>query len=216
MPAPTACAAVDLEASGSRLRLEAALQGEPIWRGKFDGTLGEVFDWQDQVASGGASDSRAMMACFQYIRSGDATPVERDVSVFLRDVPLGPEALNFAVFPLNSLATLGERWTVLRNTIWSATATPKSLHCGPGRFDNAIAEFGDPILRSSGYPAPYSWKVAALAQLGRFERAYKALAAQEKIIPGMTLASIRAGTANVDSPTTRINFDGLRLAGMSE
>ena len=49
-----------LRASGSRLRFEVTMvapDGQPLWSAKYDGDLGNAFDWQDQTAQATAIDA---------------------------------------------------------------------------------------------------------------------------------------------------------------
>ena len=58
----------DLRACGDRLRLESRLQspdGQSIWRGKYDGDLSDVLDWQDATGSAVASQAIAAICEWQ-------------------------------------------------------------------------------------------------------------------------------------------------------
>lgn len=232
-------------ADGLRL-IEVALQQKPrnsypyevalsFWAGAASIGFGDIADqyaaktdeWFSKANEFGglASSSRAVLAFFEFVKHGDAARARADVEAFLRDIPFDLDALAFGGFLFNYIGEPQTALACFRKFDMFAThhqyATPVRSGTGGalmmlGRLDEAIGHFDTAIRQSPDYPAPYRWKAAALAHLGRMEEARAILAKHDAMLPGVTLRSLAAHSYSEAVTAHKIYIEGLRLAGMPE
>ena len=321
-----------LRNSGDTIRFEARLtapDGTPVWNRKYDGSLGNVFDWQDETGADAASrvsaavldmelarilrktdDSlsgedwmlkaatmtdgsraavsglfdctthaieknpdlsyayelalammaaassfgytdivaryqpllpewlararelstgtpafQAILALFSYVQSGDVEAARKDVASNLRNLPFDPDALlftgyvfNFIGEAQNALECFDKFHTIARHHHYAPPAHngAGAARVMVGRYEDALVHLNEANRLASGYVAAYRWRAAALAHLGRLEEAREMLAQHDALLPGQTIASVRAGSRYVINDATDRYFDGLRLAGMPD
>jgi adenylate cyclase len=85
-----------------------------------------------------------------------------------------------------------------------------------GQFGEAVKELEDAVLLFPEYSGSYRYLAAALAHLGRIEEAQAALATMKRLVPDVTVSSVRKAGRYVDTPGTRLYFDGLQKAGLPD
>ncbi|NNE52835.1 MAG: tetratricopeptide repeat protein [Sulfitobacter sp.] len=174
---------------------------------------------------GMASSSRANLAFFNFVNTGDIVQARIEVEAFLRDLPFDLEALVFAGFLFNYI---GEPEKALEcfqkfDLFASHVALAVPVRNGMagalimlGRFEEALTHLERAIRLNPSYAAPYRWKACALVNLGRTEEAKAELAKHEKILPGVTIASLASNSYTGEVPAHRVFREGLRAAGMPE
>jgi adenylate cyclase len=187
----------------------------------------DIPEWIEKARRlpGAGLGTRAALAFSHYVRTGDVRQAHADVAAVLRDLPFDPEALTGAGFvyqftgePQKALECFQRfdvvgRYHIFQPGVRSGTA---AAYVQLGRYEDALPHSEAAIRLSPEYVAAHRWRIAALAQLGRLDEARDLLAAHDRILPGMTIASVREGSHYVDTPETARYFDGLRLAGMPE
>jgi adenylate cyclase len=184
-------------------------------------------DWLEKAMSltGGSSSSRAIIAFSRYARHGDVTAARKDLNAFLRDLPFNPEALMMAGY---MSLFIGDPQTALdcfRHFRMVGRYHPFQVSCGAGfggaylmmgQFGEAVKELEDAVLLFPEYSGSYRYLAAALAHLGRIEEAQAALATMKRLVPDVTVSSVRKAGRYVDTPGTRLYFDGLQKAGLPD
>lgn len=184
-------------------------------------------DWlvKAREFGGAASSSRANLAFFNFVKTGDPVQARAEVEAFLRDLPFDLEALVFAGFLFNYIGEPDKALECFRKFELFAThvglaAPVRNGTAGAlimlGRFEEALEHLEGAIRLSPEYAAPYRWKACALASLGRIEEARAELAKHDRILPGVTVASQSATSYKGNVPAHRVYLEGLRLAGMPE
>lgn len=198
---------------------------------QFSDILEEYADrrqlWLDRALelTGGSSSSRAIIAFSKYARFGDVAAARGDLNAFLRDLPFNAEALMMAGY---MSIFMGDAQTAM--DCFSRFRTVGRYHpfmvaCGAGiggaymmsgRFDEAVHELEEAVTAFPNYSGSWRYLAAARAQQGQLDEARAALARMDELVPGVTISGVREAGRYVDTPGTRLYFDGLRKAGMPE
>lgn len=85
-----------------------------------------------------------------------------------------------------------------------------------GQFAEALA-FAERSMTFNPHFDPSYWMlIAANAQLGRMDEAHRWLAKFRALVPGITVATIKAGQPDKDPTRLESILEGLRLAGLDE
>ena len=85
-----------------------------------------------------------------------------------------------------------------------------------GQYAEALAFAERALAIKADYDFAYWMVIAANAQLGRMDEAQNWLAKFQALVPGMTVARIKAGQADKDGTRMAAILEGLRLAGLEE
>ena len=85
-----------------------------------------------------------------------------------------------------------------------------------GQYSEALAFAERALAVKDDYDFGYWMVIAANSQLGRMDEAQNWLAKFRALVPGMTVARIKAGQADKDGTRMAAILEGLRLAGLEE
>ncbi|MEX0853284.1 MAG: adenylate/guanylate cyclase domain-containing protein [Bauldia sp.] len=98
---------------------------------------------------------------------------------------------------------------------WPMTAIAHA-HMALGNYAEALKAAERSLAVNSSFSATYWMLIAANAELGRLDEAKAWLAKFRAVMPGVTIASIKAGQPAKDPSRMAAIFEGLRLAGLDE
>jgi adenylate cyclase len=90
------------------------------------------------------------------------------------------------------------------------------VHMVLGEYENALAVAERSLAANPNYDPTYWMLIAANAQLGRMDEARSWLSKFTALVPGITIARIKAGQPAKDPSRLAAILEGLRLAGLEE
>ncbi|MEW9922472.1 adenylate/guanylate cyclase domain-containing protein [Marimonas sp. MJW-29] len=156
-----------------------------------------------------------------------ATAIEyrRTLEKVLRTVSLDFVAIAFCGFGFNLLGMPQTALDCLNKAMGLGQHTPWRLvmlgglgqtYLQLGQFEKTIAVCDEAQNLGPDWPALLRLRAAAYAQLGQLDQAQAACADFLRRAPGETVSGIRTRNGYEDTPSTRLFFDGLKIAGLPE